>query len=181
MFQLLNVLKEYETGKIKVFALRGVSCSLPEGKAIAILGKSGCGKSTLLNILGGLDRPTTGVVSYKGIDLSELNAAMLADYRKSQIGMIFQSFNLIHSLTAWENIAMALAIGNLARSKRKSKAVELLDKVGLADRANHLPSELSGGECQRVAIARAIANDPEVILADEPTGNLDSETSALII
>lgn len=181
MYQLLNVIKEYDTGKSKVYALRGLSCSLPAGKTIAVLGKSGCGKSTLLNILGGLDRPSSGSVEFRGIDIAKLSSPKLAEYRKSKIGMIFQSFNLINSLTAWENVAMALAIGDVPRSKRKAKSLELLEKVELGPRANHLPSELSGGECQRVAIARAIANNPEIILADEPTGNLDSETSATVL
>ncbi|MBN1649880.1 MAG: ABC transporter ATP-binding protein [Bacteroidales bacterium] len=177
MFRLINVQKEYDTGKHKIHALAGISLQIPCGKAISIVGKSGCGKSTLLNLLGGLDRPTFGNVVYKGTDIATLNQQQLAGYRKSAVGMVFQSFNLIHSLSAWENVAIALAIGNVPRRKRKAEALNLLSQVGLDDRACHLPAELSGGECQRVAIARALANSPDVILADEPTGNLDSETS----
>jgi putative ABC transport system ATP-binding protein len=181
MFQLANIIKEYDTGKTKIYALRGVSCSLPAGKTIAVLGKSGCGKSTLLNILGGLDRPSSGKIKFQNSDLTSLSSSHLANYRKTKVGIIFQSFNLINSLTAWENVAMALAIGGVPRKKRKAAAIELLEQVELGQRATHLPSELSGGECQRVAIARAIANNPEILLADEPTGNLDTETSAIIM
>jgi ABC-type lipoprotein export system ATPase subunit len=181
MFQLLNIRKEYDTGKRKVQALRGVSCEIPDGRSVAIVGKSGCGKSTLLNLLGGLDRPSDGDIFLNDINISRLKSSKLAEYRKSKVGMIFQSFNLIHSLTAWENVAMALAIGDVPRRNRKNIAKDLLSEVGLGDRVDHLPYELSGGECQRVAIARALANSPETILADEPTGNLDSETSLKIM
>lgn len=181
MFRLINVQKEYDTGKRKVVALRGINCEIADGKAIAIVGKSGCGKSTLLNLLGGLDRPSSGSIVFNGLDIAKIRSARLAEFRKSEVGMIFQSFNLIHSLTAWENVAMALAIGDVPRRKRKNIALELLNQVELGDRAEHLPSELSGGECQRVAIARALANSPKIILADEPTGNLDSDTSLKIM
>lgn len=181
MFQLINIRKEYDTGKRKVQALRGISFEIPDGRSVAIVGKSGCGKSTLLNLLGGLDRPSDGDIFVNNINITRLKSSKLAEYRKSQVGMIFQSFNLINSLTAWENIAMALAIGDVPRRNRKKIAKDILEEVGLGDRADHLPSELSGGECQRVAIARALANSPETILADEPTGNLDSETSLIIM
>lgn len=181
MFQLINIRKEYDTGKRKVQALRGISFEIPDGRSVAIVGKSGCGKSTLLNLLGGLDRPSDGDIFVNNINITRLKSSKLAEYRKSQVGMIFQSFNLINSLTAWENIAMALAIGDVPRRNRKKIAKDILEEVGLGDRADHLPSELSGGECQRVAIARALANSPETILADEPTGNLDSETSLKIM
>jgi len=177
MFQIINIRKEYDTGKRKVHALRGVSFEIPDGRSVAIVGKSGCGKSTLLNLLGGLDRPSDGDIFLNGLNISRLKSSKLAEYRKSKVGMIF----LIHSITAWENVAMALAIGDVPRRNRKNIAKDLLSEVGLGDRVDHLPSELSGGECQRVAIARALANSPETILADEPTGNLDSETSLKIM
>ncbi|MBN1117876.1 MAG: ABC transporter ATP-binding protein [Bacteroidales bacterium] len=181
ILEITNLVKDYSTGSTMVHALRGISCSISEGTTASIVGKSGCGKSTLLNILGGLDQPTKGLVNYKGQAISSFKSNRLADYRKTEVGMIFQSFNLIPTLTAWENIAMALAIGDIPRKRRKQRATELLGYMGLEDRTSHLPTELSGGECQRVAIARSIANNPKVILADEPTGNLDTETSGQIM
>jgi ABC-type lipoprotein export system ATPase subunit len=181
MIELINLHKEYSSGHTSVKALRGITLKIPIGKTISIVGKSGCGKSTLLNILGGLDRPTTGQIRYKKQEIQKFKPNKLADYRKYNIGMVFQSFNLIPSLSAWENIAVALAIGGITRKRRKSIALELLAKVDLLDRAIHLPAELSGGERQRVSIARALANNPQVILADEPTGNLDSETSLKVM
>lgn len=181
MIELIDVYKEYKTGHTSVKALRGITCNIPIGKTISIVGKSGCGKSTLLNILGGLDHPSAGKVRINKQEINKLKSNKLADYRKLNIGMVFQSFNLIHSLTSWENVAMSLAIGNIPRKRRKSIALELLSMVDLRERATHLPGELSGGERQRVAIARALANNPQIILADEPTGNLDSETSLKVM
>ncbi len=181
MIELIDVHKEYRTGHASVKALSGITCKIPTGKTISIVGKSGCGKSTLLNILGGLDHPSKGQIRYNKLEINKLKSDKLADYRKFNIGMIFQSFNLIHSLSAWENVALAFAIGGAPRKRRKKVALELLSMVGLQERATHLPSELSGGEQQRVAIARALANNPQTILADEPTGNLDSETSLKVM
>jgi putative ABC transport system ATP-binding protein len=181
MIELIDIYKEYNTGHTSVRALRGITCNLPTGKTISIVGKSGCGKSTLLNILGGLDRPSQGKVRINKQEINKLKSNKLADYRKLNIGMVFQSFNLIHSLSSWENVAIALAIGDIPRSRRKNIAMDLLSMVDLRERATHLPAELSGGERQRVAIARALANNPQIILADEPTGNLDSDTSLKVM
>ncbi|MCK4748245.1 MAG: ABC transporter ATP-binding protein, partial [Bacteroidales bacterium] len=142
---------------------------------------SGSGKSTLLNLVGGLDRPTSGNIQFNGKDLAGMNRYQLALHRRHSVGMIFQSFNLIPNQTAIENIMLPMVFAGVARRKRKQIAEELLQQVGLAERAMHLPSELSGGEAQRIAIARALANEPRMILADEPTGNIDSSTSAEII
>ncbi len=181
MFILNSVKKEYCSGKNKVQALKGITYNIPVNKFVSVIGKSGCGKSTLLNLLGGLDTPTSGQLIYNGQNISHFSSAKLAEYRQSKIGFIFQSFNLIPGLCAWENVAIALAIGGMQRKIRKKAAIQYLSKVGLEDRANHRPSELSGGECQRVAIARSLCNNPEIILADEPTGNLDSNTGKAIM
>lgn len=173
--------KIYERGRAEVSALHDVTLTINEGEYISIVGKSGSGKSTLLNIIGGLDRPSAGSLIIKGKDLNKISRRELSDHRKFTVGMIFQSFNLIYSRTLSENITLALAFGGIKHKDRKIKANELLDMVGLAERTDHKPSEISGGEAQRVAIARALANNPEIILADEPTGNLDSATSEEII
>jgi putative ABC transport system ATP-binding protein len=152
-----------------------------EGKYISIVGKSGSGKSTLLNLVGGLDKPSSGKIHFNGHDLSGMSRYELAMHRRFSVGMVFQSFNLIPSRTALENIILPLTFSGVPRKKRADRARELLEKVGLGHRTTHLPSELSGGEAQRVAIARALANDPHMILADEPTGNLDSSTSKEIV
>jgi putative ABC transport system ATP-binding protein len=154
--------------------LNGVSISVGRGEFVAIQGTSGSGKSTLLNMLGGLDHPTTGEVLFEDKSLAPFTKKQIAQYRRHSVGMIFQNFNLISTMSAAENINLALAFGGLKISERKRRADELLERVGLADRATHRPSELSGGEQQRVAIARALSNRPRVLLADEPTGNLDS-------
>jgi len=158
-----------------------VNFEISQGTYLSIVGKSGSGKSTLLNLVGGLDRPTSGKIQFDTRDLSSLNRYQLALHRRYAVGMIFQSFNLIPSRTAIENIILPLTFAGIPRRQRKQKAAELLSQVGLSGRMNHLPSELSGGEAQRVAIARALANEPRMILADEPTGNLDSSTSTDII
>lgn len=176
-----NLSRVYKKGGEEVAALSGFSVDIPKGSFVSIVGKSGSGKSTFLNLTGGLDRPTSGNIIIGDADLSKMSRKQLAIHRKFSIGMIFQSFNLIPTYSAKENVALALAFGGVTKKERKQKAVELLDKVGLKDRVNHKPTELSGGESQRVAIARAIANNPEIILADEPTGNLDSETSQQVI
>ena len=173
--------KIYAKGKIKIPALDGIDLHLNKGEFISIVGRSGSGKSTLLNIIGGLDHATEGEIVVNGKDLSVMSRKELARHRKYTAGMIFQSFNLIPSRNAWENVALALAFGGVQRKNRKSRASELLVSVGLENRIHHTPAELSGGEAQRVAIARALANNPEIILADEPTGNLDSITAEEIM
>jgi putative ABC transport system ATP-binding protein len=152
-----------------------------EGRFFAVTGASGSGKSTLLNLLGGLDRPTSGTIEVQGRRISDLDARELALYRRHAVGMIFQSFNLIPSFTALENVALPLMFAGVPKKDRKSKAGAVLDKIGLSARLVHRPAELSGGEQQRVAIARALINDPQILLADEPTGNLDSRTSREIV
>lgn len=169
-----EVEKIYTMGTTEVKALDGVSISVNEGEFVAIQGTSGSGKSTLLNMIGGLDHPTSGEVLFDSKPLAPLSKKEMARYRRFSVGMIFQNFNLIPTMTAAENVRLALAFGGLRGPERQRRAAELLERVGLADRLEHRPSELSGGEQQRVAIARALANNPKVLLADEPTGNLDS-------
>src|SRR5262245_19120049 len=164
-----------------VRALADVTVEVERGEFVAILGTSGSGKSTLLNLFGGLDRPTSGEIFFDGRSLEPLSSWEMSRYRLRSVGMIFQSFNLIPTMTARENVALALAFAGLSAGERRARALELLDCVGLSKRANHLPSELSGGEQQRVSIARAIANEPQVLLADEPTGNLDSNRAAEVM
>lgn len=166
--------KVYMMGTTEVKALDGVSISVKEGEFVAIQGTSGSGKSTLLNMIGGLDHPTSGEVLFDSKPLGPFSKKEMAQYRRFSVGMIFQNFNLIPTMTAAENVRLALAFGGLRGPERQRRAAELLERVGLADRLEHRPSELSGGEQQRVAIARALANNPKVLLADEPTGNLDS-------
>ena len=169
-----DVSKIYEMGATKVAALDHVSVGIEEGSFVAIQGTSGSGKSTLLNVLGGLDHPTSGEVYFADKPLSPLSKRQMARYRRYSIGMIFQNFNLISTMSAGENVGLALAFAGVRGVERRKRAEELLSRVGLEDRLTHRPSELSGGEQQRVAIARALANRPKVLLADEPTGNLDS-------
>lgn len=169
-----EVSKIYQMGNTKVAALDNVSVGIESGEFIAIQGTSGSGKSTLLNMLGGLDRPTSGEVLFDEKSLTPFNKKQMAHYRRHAVGMIFQNFNLISTMTAAENINLALAFGGLRGREREKRAATLLARVGLSDRLTHRPTELSGGEQQRVAIARALANRPRILLADEPTGNLDS-------
>ena len=173
--------KTYSSGKIKVAALRDVNISVKEGAFHGITGTSGSGKSTLVNLLGGLDRPSSGSIKVQGKLISKLDSDELALYRRHQVGMIFQSFNLISSYTAQENVAFPLLFAEVPKKDRIKRAEEMLEKVGLLSRKDHRPSELSGGEQQRVAIARALINQPKLLLADEPTGNLDSKISFQII
>ena len=173
--------KVYSSGKIQVVALQGVNLLLEEGNFLGVTGPSGSGKSTLMNLLGGLDSPTSGRIKVQGKSISELNKEELALYRRYQVGMIFQSFDIISSYTALENVAFPLLFAGVSKKERKSRAGEMLEKVGLFPRKDHRPSELSGGEKQRVAIARALINRPKILLADEPTGNLDSKTSRQIV
>jgi putative ABC transport system ATP-binding protein len=169
-----EVSKFYQMGTNSVTALDSVSIDVKEGEFVAIQGTSGSGKSTLLNMLGGLDHPSTGEVFFAEKPLAPFTKREMAQYRRFSVGMIFQNFNLIPTMSAEENVSLALAFGGLRGQQRRERAGKLLGRVGLSDRTSHRPSELSGGEQQRVAIARALANSPKVLLADEPTGNLDS-------
>lgn len=171
----------YSSGTIQVTALKDVTLSLDQGQFFGVTGASGSGKSTLMNLLAGLDRPSSGSIKVQGKLISELNKDELALYRRHQVGMIFQSFNLVSSYSALENVAFPLLFAGVAKKERKSRAARMLEKVGLYPRKDHRPSELSGGEQQRVAIARALINQPKILLADEPTGNLDSKTSGRIV
>ncbi|MDX6529056.1 MAG: putative transport system ATP-binding protein [Blastocatellia bacterium] len=174
LIETQEVMRVYQMGTNLVTALDHVNVSLNEGEFVAIQGTSGSGKSTLLNLLGGLDRPTAGEVLFDSKPLGPLTKTQMARYRRDSVGMIFQNFNLITTMTAAENVRLALAFGGVRGTERRQRAGELLERVGLKDRMDHRPLELSGGEQQRVAIARALANRPRVLLADEPTGNLDS-------
>ncbi|MGH9037070.1 MAG: ABC transporter ATP-binding protein [Acidimicrobiia bacterium] len=176
MYQLRDVTKLYRQGPATIRAVDGVDLDIAAGEFVVVEGSSGSGKSSLLQLLGGLDRPTTGQLSFEGDDLAGLPDRRLADLRLRAFGFVFQQFNLIPTLTGAENIEVALAPTGTKRVERRRRAAELLDQVGLGDRGEHLPSQLSGGEQQRVAIARALANEPRVLLADEPTGNLDTRT-----
>jgi predicted ABC-type transport system involved in lysophospholipase L1 biosynthesis ATPase subunit len=177
----VDLSKSYGNAASLVHALRGVSLAVRRGERIALLGKSGCGKSTLLHILGGLDRPTTGAVWLAGRELARMTPGDMARYRLKKVGMIFQAFNLIPSRTAWQNVELPMIFAGAPPRARRADARQALEEVGLGHRLNHRPTELSGGEQQRVAIARALVNSPQILLADEPTGNLDSETAATIL
>ena len=176
-----NLTRIYSTGTVQVVALKDVNLSLNEGQFLGIAGTSGSGKSTLMNLLGGLDQPSSGKIIVQGKSISTLNKEELALYRRYQVGMIFQSFNLISSYTALENVAFPLLFAGVPKKDRRRRAEEMLTKVGLDSRKDHRPAELSGGEQQRVAIARSLINDPKILLADEPTGNLDTKTSRQIV
>ena len=176
-----GLVREYRMGDEIVHALRGVSLTVGEGEYVAIVGPSGCGKSTLLNLLGVIDRPTSGELSIAGERVDRLNDARATEFRLRRIGFVFQRFYLMQALTARENVELPLAEAGLAGTERRDRALELLDYVGLRKRERHRPSQLSGGEQQRVAIARALANRPALLLADEPTGELDARTGAEMI
>ncbi|MCJ7582705.1 MAG: ABC transporter ATP-binding protein [Candidatus Aminicenantes bacterium] len=173
--------KVYSLGKIQVVALNEVSLSIEKGSFYGISGQSGSGKSTVLNLLGGLDTPTSGTIEVEGRRISQMNGEELARYRRKGTGMIFQSFNLIPSYTAMENVGLPLLFSGVPKKERGQRALDILKIVGLQHRSSHRPSELSGGEQQRVSIARALINSPRILLADEPTGNLDSKTSKEIV
>jgi putative ABC transport system ATP-binding protein len=181
MYELSGVTKNYQKGRATVAALAGVDLRIQDGEWLAIQGPTGHGKTTLLQILGGLDRPTSGVVDFNGQDLAALRESQVNRVRAGSIGFIFQTFNLIPTLTAQENVETALVPLGVGANERRSSAARALADVGLSDRARHLPSELSGGQQQRVAIARALVKKPTVVLADEPTGNLDESTRDEII
>lgn len=178
---LAGIEKSYDMAHSEVRVLQGVDLDVADGEFVVVLGPSGSGKSTLLNIIGGIDRPTDGEVVVSGQNLNDLNESELAIFRRRNIGFVFQLFNLIPTFSAQENVMLPLELSNANRNEALAKAQDLLEKVDLGDRAEHLPAELSIGEQQRVAIARAIANDPTIILADEPTGNLDRRTGEHIL
>ena len=179
MIELENITKIYKMGKVEIYALRGITFSIKRGEMVSIIGASGSGKSTLLNIIGCLDRTTSGSYLFDGADVSRLNDNKLAEMRNKKFGFVFQDYNLLSRASALLNVELPLIYGG-SRQKHK-RAMEALERVGLAARAKHKPTELSGGEQQRVAIARALVNNPALILADEPTGNLDSGSTAEII
>jgi putative ABC transport system ATP-binding protein len=181
LLEVRNVKKSYAMGKMLVPALRGVTFKVEEGEQIAIFGPSGSGKSTLLHIIGGLDRPDEGSVLIDDVDFYKLGSNEIADTRLKKVGFVFQFFNLLPRLTALKNVELPLALANFPPGKAEEKAAEMLSLVGLKERMTHKPAELSGGEQQRVALARALINDPEIILADEPTGNLDTKTGQEIV
>jgi putative ABC transport system ATP-binding protein len=179
VIELNNIVKTYQMGKVEIQALRGLSCRIEKGEMVAIMGPSGCGKSTLMNIMGCLDTPSSGSYLLDRAEVSRLSDSQLAEVRNRKIGFVFQSFNLLSRTSALSNVELPLLYGN--RGNSRQMALEALDRVGMIERAAHKPTELSGGEQQRVAIARALVNDPAIILADEPTGNLDSQSSHDII
>ena len=177
IYEAIGLKKQFDNGK--VMALRGLDLEIRQGEFVAIVGQSGCGKSTLLQMLGCLDRPSEGTLNYRGTSIPDMRDP--AAYRAHPIGFVFQSFHLLPTFTVLENVQIPMFEGKLSRSQRKARGIELLESVGLGHRLSHYPSELSGGERQRVAIARGLANRPSVVLADEPTGNLDSESAVQII
>ena len=181
MISLRNIRKSYVLPKVTVEVLRGINIEVAEKDFVAVTGPSGSGKSTLLHIIGCLDRPTSGQYMLVDVDVSRKTDNELAEIRNRKIGFVFQSFNLLPKLIAWKNVELPLLYGGVDPNTRKKKALEMLEKLGLSHRAEHYPSELSGGEQQRIAIARALINDPAIILADEPTGNLDSHSGKEII
>lgn len=178
--EAINLKKTYMLGKIPVEALRGVNLRIDDGDFVSILGPSGSGKSTLLNLVGALDKPTSGTLKIDSVNIATLNDNQLANLRL-KIGFVFQFFNLIPRLTARDNVELSMSIANTNKSQRRKRAIELLETVGLKDRINHKPAELSGGQQQRVAIARALANNPKFLLLDEPTGNVDSKTAKEVL
>jgi len=179
MLELENITKVYKAGRTEIPALRGISCHIEPGEMVSIMGPSGSGKSTLMNIIGCLDKPTSGEYRLEGVAVDKLNDNQLADIRNKKIGFVFQSFNLLSRTTALANVELPLIYSG--NDNRRQRALQALESVGLAHRIKHRPSELSGGELQRVAIARALINNPSLILADEPTGNLDTRTSEEIM
>ena len=176
VIRMEGIRKVYDTGKIQVEALKGVDLQVCAGEFVAIIGPSGSGKSTLMNLIGCLDTPTSGNYELRGESVAEMNKEQLATIRNRRVGFVFQSFNLLPQISAFENVELPLLFGGLSTRARRERATELLERVGLADRMEHKPTELSGGQMQRVAIARAVAMEPDILLADEPTGNLDSSS-----
>lgn len=181
MIKLQNVIKDYQTGKVSFRALNGVNLNISKGDYVGLVGPSGSGKSTLMNLIGCLDVPTSGKYFLEGDDVATFNNNRLADLRNTKIGFVFQAFNLLPYATAFENIEIPLIFSKTKGAARKKRINELLELVGLSDKSNNKPTEMSGGEMQRVAIARALANEPDLMLADEPTGNLDSKSGEAIV
>ncbi len=181
IIDMRKVRKAYKTGKVTFEALKGVDCQVERGEFIAVVGPSGSGKSTLMNLMGCLDVPTGGEYLLEGTPVTTLNSNQLADIRNRRVGFVFQAFNLLPYATAYENVEVPLLFAKVNGRKRRERVNELLSQVGLADKAANKPTEMSGGEMQRVAIARAMANEPDIILADEPTGNLDTKSGAAIV
>jgi putative ABC transport system ATP-binding protein len=181
VIKLDRVTKVYRTGSISVAALRGVSLTVGDGEYVAIIGPSGSGKSTLMHILGCLDIPTSGDYHLAGEDVSHMSETALAEVRNRRIGFVFQQFNLLASMAAWQNVELPLIYAGVSRAERKERSMDALARVGLAGRVHHRPGELSGGQQQRVAVARALVTEPDLILADEPTGNLDSVSAADVL
>ncbi len=181
LVQLIDVWKTYATGSVPVHALRGVSVAVYPGEYISIVGPSGSGKSTFMHILGCLDVPTSGRYLLAGTDVSRMDEEHLAEVRNRRIGFVFQQFHLLPRLSAWRNVELPLIYAGVDRRSRKARAMAALEQVGLGDRVNHLPTQLSGGQQQRVAVARALVTEPDLLLADEPTGNLDSRSSADVL
>jgi putative ABC transport system ATP-binding protein len=179
--EIINVSKIYKRKKLEVSALKNVNLRVSRGEIVSIIGTSGSGKTTLLNMIGGLDSPTTGKVAVDRVDITRLSEPQLADFRLSRIGLVFQFYNLFPMLTAFENVEYPLVLAKKPKEERERRVWNLLESVGMKERANHRPDELSGGEQQRVGIARALANAPALVLADEPTGDLDSENASAFI
>ncbi|MFF3226642.1 ABC transporter ATP-binding protein [Nocardia suismassiliense] len=181
MLELTEVTKQYRVGGQTVRALDGISMSLDSGQFVAVVGPSGAGKSTLLHLLGALDTPDSGSILFQGKEIADLGDEAQSEFRRHRVGFVFQFFNLLPTMSAWENVAVPKLLDGTRMAKAKPDAMRLLELVGLADRAEHRPSELSGGQMQRVAVARALIMDPPLVLADEPTGNLDSKTGDAIL
>ena len=181
MIKLMNISKIFRTDEIETVALENVNIEVPQGEFLSIMGPSGCGKSTLLNIMGLLDTPTSGTIELAGTRVEGLKDKELAAFRNRNLGFVFQSFHLINSLNVLDNVELPLLYRNVSAKERRERAEEVLRKVGMSHRMRHMPTQLSGGQCQRVAIARAIIGNPAIILADEPTGNLDSKMGAEVM
>ena len=181
IIELQRINKIYRTDEIETVALENVNLSIDKGEFVSVMGPSGCGKSTLLNIVGLLDEPSSGTVYIDGTKIEKMSDSRLAQFRNSKLGFVFQSFHLINSLNVLDNVELPLFYRSMSNSERRRRAMEVLERVGLRHRMHHKPSQLSGGQCQRVAIARAIIGNPEIILADEPTGNLDSKMGAEVM
>lgn len=177
IIKISNLNKVYDTGAVSVHALKDINLTIEKGEYVSIMGQSGSGKSTLMNILGCLDRPTSGLYELDGIDISKQNSRQLSFIRNKKIGFVFQSFNLLPKLSSVENVELPMVYAGIGRKQRRERAIEALTKVGLEKRIYHKPNELSGGQRQRVAIARALVNDPSILMADEPTGNLDTKST----
>ncbi|GAC52228.1 putative ABC transporter ATP-binding protein [Gordonia amicalis NBRC 100051 = JCM 11271] len=181
LVEAVDLVREYQMGEERVRALDGLNLNIDGGQFASIVGPSGAGKSTLLHILGALDTPTSGRISIDGVDLVSLDDTAASAFRRHRVGFVFQFFNLVPTMSAWENVALPRLLDNQSLRKAKPRAVELLEQVGLGDRVDHRPSELSGGQMQRVATARSLIMDPTILLADEPTGNLDSKTGESVL